>query len=96
MSVTVNDNISSWSRDAKSKIDSKIASTALAVMRLSQLQYPLLTGALRSSHRVDREALGKYVVSANTPYARRQHFENRKRSLYLKKAGDNITRGGLA
>lgn len=95
MSVKIQDNSSRWAADTKRKAYNKLATKAIDVMRLSQLQAPLLTGRLRSSHRVERLSDNKYEVTANTPYARRQHFENKRRSLYLKKAGDTIGRSPL-
>lgn len=101
MPVKTIDKSQAWATSEKRRLDGRMAVQASSIARLSQAYSPVLTGALRSSTRVARNQPLKYEVSANTPYARRRHFENRKNpgsKLYLQKAGDQIAKsfgGGL-
>lgn len=97
MSVIIVDNFDKWFESEEKSVNVRLARKAADISRLSKAYAPVLTGELRSSHRVEKTANG-YDVTVNTPYARRRHFENRKNpntKQYLKRAGDTITRGEL-
>lgn len=79
-------------------IDKNLGSMAEDIVKLSQRYAPVETSELVTSHRVDREkstTTTSYYISANTPYARRRHFENRKNPQtrrYLERAGDQVVK----
>ena len=96
-SFDVNIPVDRIERDIKQYLDAGLSDMATDTMKLSQKFAPVDTGALRSSHRVQREEASDsitYLVSANTPYATRRHFENRKNPQtlrYLERAVEQTT-----
>ena len=95
MSVEITDSLSKWKDGEYRRLDGKLFGVATSIQRLSQMYAPIDSGVLKSSHRTNRISNFKYEVSANTPYARRRHFENKKNpgtKMYLSKAGDAIAR----
>lgn len=95
MPVKLIDNSDKFERLKLAKLETTMLNEAGAIMRLSQLKAPKLTGDLKQSHRVERMDKLRYQISANTPYARRRHYENQKNpstTHYLEDAGDQITK----
>lgn len=75
--------------------DKAVFSVATDIHRTSQILAPVDTGALKSSHEIARQGQAKYEISANTPYARRRHYENDLHpgtKRYLERAGQAASR----
>lgn len=88
-SVRVVHRIKPWAQKAKAtELEGGVFDIATDAMRLSKMFNPIDLGDLRDSHLVERVKPLHYRVSANTPYARRQHFEHKRKARYLERAGD--------
>lgn len=73
MAIKVNDNIGKFSKKSIQALDVAFSAMGADIERLSKLQVPHLTGALKSSGRVHKFGPLQYRVEYNKEYARYQH-----------------------
>jgi hypothetical protein len=94
--VRVTSNVRTWARNTVNvTLDRAVAQMATDIHRESMIFAPKDTRALVKSARVEREGVAHYLVSYNTPYARRRHFENQRNPQtlgYLERAGERAVR----
>lgn len=93
-SVSVRSNVIPWANKKEVDFDRAVLSLATDIDRTSAILAPKLTRALVNSKKINRKGTAHYSVSygsAQVPYARRRHFENKKNPQtleYLERAGD--------
>ena len=103
MSTTVKviDRSNVWLALEQVNLDNAVRQMANTILSDSRMLAPILTGALRSSGDIKKEAQASYIVSYGdnrVPYARRRHFENKKNpqtKYYLWNAGDRVAKQGI-
>jgi hypothetical protein len=94
MGVRFTSRIDQWSAQKVQKLDVAMLNLATTIHRDAANLAPVDSGALVSSGRVVRQALGRYSIvfgGGHVRYAKRRHYENRKNPGtlgYLKRAGD--------
>ncbi len=90
--------VSTWTPETIQKLDGKVAALATRIHRGAIQLSPRLTGALRSSGRIQRNGTGNYSIifgGGTVRYAKRRHYENRRNPgtlRYLERSGDANSR----
>lgn len=109
--VKIRDNTSQKIKFLKVNAKNALRAMAEATLQRSRMLAPVLTGALRTSGRVEeKDEKGKLRVAViygsdsgdsdikAVKYARRRHFENNlhpETKYYLKNAGDTVAKEGI-
>ena len=87
-----------WLQDLEKSMKRGVLEMAVDIDKRAKILAPVDTGALVNSGAITPVSKGYKISFGNSrvPYARRQHFENRTKSLYLYKAADSVTRSDMS
>lgn len=95
---TITSKLDSWESTSEQELDKSLLTMMTDIHRIAVQNAPHKTGNLQGSGVIDRIKSMSYKVKfgdSRVPYARRRHFENKKNPqtlLYLKRAGDYVTK----
>lgn len=93
--------LAGWSGKVLYELSQGLDAMAGDIKRQSQQNAPVLTGALRQDHRINKPDTFTREVEAgdnDVPYARRRHFENMAHPStlrYMERAGEDVGRSPM-
>ena len=97
MSVKFDDKSEQFMTKTEQSIDRVLGTAAIDIERMSKMQVPHASGRLQTSGHHEKTAPMHYVISYNTPYARRWEYETPKngfkegrKSRYLRDPAEQI------